>query len=100
MLKWVFENIRIFLDADSAVAQGYGGQVRSKVQLQISQINTPDYNIRGQADLFYRWERWERGEVLVSFVFSAKFFLNSSFAPGFLYQKAVKQGTILLVVLS
>jgi len=26
-----------------------GGQVRSKVQPQISQINTPDYDIRGQA---------------------------------------------------
>jgi len=31
---------------------------------------------------------------------STKFFLNSSFAPGFLYQKAVKRGTILLAVLS
>jgi len=31
---------------------------------------------------------------------SAEFFLNSSFVPGFLYQKAVKQGTILLAVLS
>jgi len=37
---------------------------------------------------------------LAGLVFSAKFFPNSSFAPDFLYQKAVKRGTILLAVLS